>query len=183
MDEKELILYKLIFLGARYVGKSSILDRFKNDSFYEDCQATIGLNFKSKKIEINNQFITLLLYDTSGQEKYKSLLPMYLKDIDIYFLIYDISNRNSFINLSEWINIITPYKNKNEFIVFLIGNKIDKEGKREVTNEKGSNFAKEHNYIFQEISAKTNEGFNKLFYIKLCEEMRKKFNIEELEEE
>ena len=107
---------------------------------------------------------------------------MYLRDSDICFLIYDISNRNSFINLSKWINNIISYNNENEYIVFLIGNKIDEEDKRQVTKEEGSNFAKEHNYIFQEISAKTNEGFNELFYKKLFKKIKKKFNIEELEE-
>ena len=166
--------YKLIFLGDQSVGKSCILNRFLNDTFIEDYQATIGLDFQSKNIQIENQDIHLLLYDTAGQEKFRSLIPMYTRDANIILLVYDISNRESFNHLSDWLKDLTNI-NLDEVILAIVANKIDLSGKREVTLEEGKKFAEEHNFVFQEISAKTGIGFSELFYKHLFEKIRTKF--------
>ena len=166
--------YKLIFLGDQSVGKSCILNRFLNDTFIEDYQATIGLDFQSKNIQIENQDIHLLLYDTAGEEKFRSLIPMYTRDANIILLVYDISNRESFNHLSDWLKDLTNI-NFDEVILAIVANKIDLTGKREVTLEEGKKFAEEHNFVFQEISAKTGIGFSELFYKHLFEKIRTKF--------
>ena len=166
--------YKLIFLGDQGVGKSCILNRFLNDSFTEDYQATIGLDFQSKNIQIENQDIHLLLYDTAGQEKFRSLIPMYTRDANIILLVYDISSKDSFVHLTDWLNDLTTI-NKDEVIFAVVGNKIDLEEQRVVKLEEGENFAKEHDFIFAEVSAKTGDGFSELFYKNLFEKIRIKF--------
>ena len=166
--------YKLIFLGDQSVGKSCILNRFLNDTFIEDYQATIGLDFQSKNVQIDNQDIHLLLYDTAGQEKFRSLIPMYTRDANIIILVYDISNRDSFTNLTHWLKDLTNV-NMEEVILCIVANKIDLVDKRVVTNEEGQKFADEHDFIFQEISAKTGDGFSDLFYKQLFEKIRTKF--------
>ena len=166
--------YKLIFLGDQSVGKSCILNRFLNDTFTEDYQATIGLDFQSKNVQIDNQDIHLLLYDTAGQEKFRSLIPMYTRDANIILLVYDITNRESFSHLSEWLRDLTNVK-LEEVILAIVANKIDLEDKRDVTAEEGQKFAEEHNFIFQEISAKTGDGFSDLFYKDIFEKIRTKF--------
>ena len=166
--------YKLIFLGDQSVGKSCILNRFLNDTFIEDYQATIGLDFQSKNVQIDNQDIHLLLYDTAGQEKFRSLIPMYTRDANIILLVYDISNRDSFTNLTHWLKDVTNV-NMEEVILCIVANKIDLVDKRVVTNEEGQKFADEHDFIFQEISAKTGDGFSDLFYKQLFEKIRTKF--------
>ena len=166
--------YKLIFLGDQSVGKSCILNRFLNDTFIEDYQATIGLDFQSKNIQIENQDIHLLLYDTAGQEKFRSLIPMYTRDANIILLVYDITNKESFNHLSDWLKDLTNI-NLDEVILAIVANKIDLSGKREVTLEEGKKFAEEHNFVFQEISAKTGIGFSDLFYKNLFEKIRTKF--------
>ena len=170
----EIPKYKLIFLGDQSVGKSCILNRFLNDTFIEDYQATIGLDFQSKNVQIDNQDIHLLLYDTAGQEKFRSLIPMYTRDANIILLVYDISNRDSFTNLSQWLKDLTNV-NMEEVILCIVGNKIDLNDKRAVNTEEGKKFAEEHDFIFQEISAKTGEGFSDLFYKNLFEQIRFKF--------
>ena len=170
----EIPKYKLIFLGDQSVGKSCILNRFLNDTFIEDYQATIGLDFQSKNVQIDNQDIHLLLYDTAGQEKFRSLIPMYTRDANIILLVYDISNRDSFTNLSQWLKDLTNV-NLEEVIICIVGNKIDLNDKRAVNTEEGKKFAEEHDFIFQEISAKTGEGFSDLFYKNLFEQIRFKF--------
>ena len=149
--------YKLIFLGDQGVGKSSILNRFLNDTFTEDYQATIGLDFQSKNVQIENQDIHLLLYDTAGQEKFRSLIPMYTRDSNIILLVYDITNRNSFNNLPDWIKDLTNI-NFDEVIFAIVANKIDLSAKREVTPEEGAAFAVKNDYIFMETSCLKNEN-------------------------
>ena len=166
--------YKLIFLGDQNVGKSSILNRFLSDTFVEEYQATIGLDFQSKNVQIDNQDVHLLLYDTAGQEKFRSLIPMYTRDANIILLVYDISNKDSFTNLSLWLKDLTNV-NMEEVIICIVGNKIDLSDKRAVNTEEGKKFAEEHDFIFQEISAKTGEGFSDLFYKNLFEQIRFKF--------
>ena len=166
--------YKLIFLGDQSVGKSSILNRFLNDNFTEDYQATIGLDFQSKNVQIDNQDIHLLLYDTAGQEKFRSLIPMYTRDANIILLVYDITNKDSFNHLPDWIKDLTNI-NFDEVIFAIVANKIDLNAKREVTPEEGQKYADEHNFVFQEISAKTGSGFSDLFYKNLFEKIRTKF--------
>ena len=166
--------YKLIFLGDQSVGKSCILNRFMNDTFIENYQATIGLDFQSKNVQIENQDIHLLLYDTAGQEKFRSLIPMYTRDANIVLLVYDISNRDSFSHLPDWLKDLTNV-NFDEVIFAIVANKVDLSGKREVTAEEGQKFADDHNFIFQEISAKTGLGFSELFYKNIFEKIRTKF--------
>ena len=174
MTEEDVQHFKLIFLGDQSVGKSCILNRFLNDTFIEDYQATIGLDFQSKNVQIDNQDIHLLLYDTAGQEKFRSLIPMYTRDANIILLVYDISNRDSFTNLTHWLKDLTNV-NMEEVILCIVANKIDLVDKRVVTNEEGQKFADEHDFIFQEISAKTGDGFSDLFYKQLFEKIRTKF--------
>jgi Ras-related protein Rab-6A len=170
----EIPKYKLIFLGDQNVGKSCILNRFMNDTFTEEYQATIGLDFQSKNVQIDNQDIHLLLYDTAGQEKFRSLIPMYTRDSNIILLVYEINNKDSFLHLPDWINDLTNV-NKDDVIFALVGNKIDLEESRQVSTEEGQKFAEEHGYIFQEVSAKTGDGFSDLFYKNLFEKIRIKF--------
>ena len=170
----EIPKYKLIFLGDQSVGKSCILNRFMNDTFTEEYQATIGLDFQSKNVQIDNQDIHLLLYDTAGQEKFRSLIPMYTRDANIILLVYDICSKDSFNHLSDWLNDLTTI-NKDDVIFAVVGNKIDLEDEREVKKEEGENFAKEHDFIFAEVSAKSGDGFSELFYKNLFEKIRIKF--------
>ena len=170
----EIPKYKLIFLGDQNVGKSCILNRFMNDTFTEEYQATIGLDFQSKNVQIDNQDIHSLLYDTAGQEKFRSLIPMYTRDSNIILLVYEINNKDSFIHLPDWLNDLSNV-NKDDVIFALVGNKIDLEEKREVSTEEGKSYAEQNGFIFHEVSAKTGDGFSDLFYKDLFEKIRIKF--------
>ena len=174
--------YKLIFLGDQCVGKSSILNRFYQDKFEPDYQATIGLDFHSKNTEINGESIRLLLYDTAGQEKFKSLIPMYIRDANIILVVYDISLKESFTHTEHWVNETKDLKREDAIFV-LIGNKIDLEDKRAVTTKEAEDFANEKGFIFHEVSAKTGEGIEELFSQKIFPEMSRKYKIGNEDEE
>ena len=175
-DDSKIPEYKLIFLGDQYVGKSCILERFMDDTFTKEYIATIGLDFKTKKdVQIDNQDIHLLLYDTSGQEKFKSLIPMYTRDADIILLVYDVTSKDSFIHLSNWLKIFTDSEiDIKDKIFAIVGNKTDLDDRREVNSNEGENYAKENGFIFKEVSARTGEGINELFDVILKEMLKKK---------
>lgn len=174
-DDSKIPKYKLIFLGDATVGKSCIIARFLNDTFTEEYQATIGLDCPSKNVQIDNQDIHLLLYDTAGHEKYRSLFPMYIRDSDIIFLVYDVTSKDSFLHLSDWLKIFTDKEiDIKDKIFAVVGNKTDLIHKRKVSAEEGKKFADEHNFIFAEVSAKTGDGIEKLFDVILKEMLKKK---------
>ena len=166
--------YKLIFLGDQGTGKSSILNRFVDDKFDETYQATIGLDFQSKNIQIDNQDIHLLLYDTAGQEKFRSLIPMYIRESQIVLFVYDITRKDSFNSIPKWFSDVLDIKS-NEAVFVLIGNKIDLENERKVSFNEGKKFADEKNIIFGEVSAKTGDGFEDLFNNHIFELLYVKF--------
>ena len=169
--------YKITFLGDQSVGKTSIMNRFLNDTFVEEYQATIGLDFQSKTVDINETNIHFLLYDIAGKEKFRNLIPIYARDTNIYVFIYEITNKESFVHIENLLEEITIV-NKLDCILVLIGNKKDLENNRAVTLKEGEDFAKEKGFIFSEVSSKTGEGINDLFYNKLFNEMiKKKFII------
>ena len=181
MTEEDAQHFKLIFLGDQYVGKSSILNRFYQDKFEEDYQATIGLDFHSKNVTINGNNIRILLYDTAGQEKFKSLIPMYIRDANIILVVYDITNKDTFAHTEHWVNETKDLK-RDDAIFVLVGNKTDLEENRVVTKKEAEDFATEKGFLFHEVSAKTGEQVQELFTTKIFPEIARKYNIGDEEE-
>ena len=182
MAEEDAQHYKLIFLGDQYVGKSSILNRFYQDKFEQDYQATIGLDFHSKNVTINGNAVRLLLYDTAGQEKFKSLIPMYIRDANIILVVYDITSKDSFTHTEHWVNETKDLKREDAIFV-LVGNKTDLEENRVVQVKEAEDFANEKGFLFHEVSAKTGENVEELFNNKIFPEMARKYNIGDEEED
>ena len=182
MTEEDAQHYKLIFLGDQYVGKSSILNRFYQDKFEQDYQATIGLDFHSKNVNINGTPVRLLLYDTAGQEKFKSLIPMYIRDANIILVVYDITNKDSFVHTEHWVNETKDLKREDAIFV-LVGNKIDLEENRIIQSKEAEDFANEKGFLFYEVSAKTGDKIEELFNNRIFPEMARKYNIGEEEDQ
>lgn len=152
-----LAKYKLVFLGDQSVGKTSIITRFMYDKFDNTYQATIGIDFLSKTMYLEDRTVRLQLWDTAGQERFRSLIPSYIRDSSVAVVVYDVSNRTSFLNTARWIEEVRSERG-SDVIVVLVGNKTDLVDKRQVSIEEGDAKAREFNVMFIETSAKA--GFN-----------------------
>ena len=144
----ESVRYKIIFIGDQDAEKSKIIKRFFNNE-NDEYEPKIGLDFLSKYMKYNNLEIIVNIYDTAGQEKFRSLIPLFIRDSDIIFLTYIINSRKSFDNLEEWIKLIYSVK---KFKVVICGNKIGVEN-REVDKKEGEEFAKKYGLNFFEVSS------------------------------
>ncbi len=163
MDEENFdILYKIVIIGDSGVGKSNILSRYVRDEFSMDTKATVGVEFGSKIISINNQQIKIQIWDTAGQEKYKSVSTIYYKGAKGALLVYDISRKETFNNLNRWINEIKNNSDEN-INILLIGNKCDLEEGRQISQEEAFEKAKEINACFLEVSALQAVNIEKAF--------------------
>lgn len=152
-----LAKYKLVVLGDQGCGKTSIITRFMYDKFDNNYQATIGIDFMSKTMYLEDRTVRLQLWDTAGQERFRSLIPSYIRDSSVAVVVYDVTNRPSFLSVNKWIEDVRNERGADVIIV-LVGNKTDKTESRQVSTEEGEAKAKEHDIMFIETSAKN--GFN-----------------------
>ena len=153
---------KYIIIGNSGVGKSNILLRYTEDYFYDDFKTTIGVEFGSKIIEINNKKYRIQIWDTAGQETFRSITRAYYKNSVCACLVYDITNRKSFDEIQNWFDDCKKQTAKTIQIV-LIGNKNDLENDRKISYDEGKTFAEKNNFIFMETSAKTGKNINEIF--------------------
>lgn len=154
--------FKLVLLGEQSVGKSSIITRFMYDSFDNSYQATIGIDFLSKTMYLDDKTVRLQLWDTAGQERFKGLIPSYIRDSTVAVVVYDITNAHSFHKITGWINTVQTVRN-NDVIIMLVGNKTDLNDERQVSVDEGERKAKELNAMFIETSAKSGYNVKQLF--------------------
>jgi len=166
MQDKSLeydYLFKVLLIGDSGVGKSSILVRFAEDDFEEDRPCTIGVDFKTKVLDLDGKKINLTIWDTAGQEKFRSLTSSYYRGTQGIILVYDVTRRSSFASLELWLGEIELYATNRDVVKFLVGNKVDKNN-REVSREEAQKFAKSKSMLFMECSAKTNLGVQQAFH-------------------
>ena len=163
MEESSDNEIKMILLGDSGVGKTNIISRYLKNEFKEKEISSSGASYAMKKIKINDINFNLNLWDTAGQEKFRSVTKMFVQDTQIVLLCYSIIDHKSFENLSFWLNLVKDIIG-NDFVLGVAGNKSDLYEKEEVQDSEGENFAKEHNAIFKLVSAKENKkGIDLLF--------------------
>ena len=150
--------FKLIVVGDSGVGKSCLTIKATKDNFDSIYSPTIGFEFLTFFIKIEDLYVKLQIWDTCGQEVYRSLISSFYHSSSLALLVYAIDERNSFIHLDSWLNEIRIHGNP-DINIFLIGNKVDLENKRVITRELAQDFVEKNNAkLFLETSAKT--GFN-----------------------
>ena len=161
--EKKLHTFKVLILGDPSVGKSCFLIRYTEDTFQDVYLSTIGMDCKYKKVDLENgESIRLQLWDTAGQDRFRSITRNLYKGAAGIILIYDVTNRKTFESIKNWVESIRS-EVSNKVVIVLVGNKIDKKEQIDIKTEEGDNLAEEFNLPFFECSALTGENINEAF--------------------
>lgn len=174
--QEDPIKYKIFLLGDGSVGKSACIERFCSNNFTEENLSTIGCDRKVKKIPLENGKIALIeLWDTAGQERYRSITKNMFKSADAICLVYSITDRKSFENVSNWINDIENQCSK-DIPLLLCGNKIDLVDKRQVTIEEGQQLETKFKIKVYETSCKEDINIKEAFKALIKEIYQKKID-------
>ncbi|CAL9106988.1 unnamed protein product [Musa acuminata var. zebrina] len=144
------------------VGKSCLLLQFTDKRFQPVHDLTIGVEFGARMITLDSKPIKLQIWDTAGQESFRSITRSYYRGAAGALLVYDITRRETFNHLASWLEDARQHTNPN-MTIMLIGNKCDLAHRRAVSTEEGEQFAKEHGLIFMEASAKTAQNVEEAF--------------------
>ncbi|EFX61269.1 hypothetical protein DAPPUDRAFT_28553, partial [Daphnia pulex] len=125
-------LYKIVLIGNSGTGKTNITTRYMKGEFYEDLQATVGVEFYSSVLRVRDKLVKITLWDTAGQERYRSLSKVYYKGARGVLAVYDITDPQSYIDIQNWLRLANEAVDLSEITVFIVGNKTDLGNERQV---------------------------------------------------
>ncbi|XP_010050462.2 ras-related protein RABC2a [Eucalyptus grandis] len=155
--------FKILLIGDSGVGKSSLLVSFISSSA-EDLAPTIGVDFKIKSLTVGGKRLKLTIWDTAGQEKFRTLTSSYYRNAHGIILVYDVTRKETFANLSNvWAKEVELHSASQNCVKMLVGNKVDKDSEKAVSTEEGIALAKKLGCLFLECSAKTRENVEQCF--------------------
>ena len=186
MDKKEIInnsneeiQMKFLLIGEQAVGKSSLINQYIEGKFEENLLCAAGLDLKKKYITINKTLIKLMIYDTAGHERFRTLSKNQISSTKGILIVYDVTEKESFDALNFWMKSFKENANKNA-ICLIIGNKIDLENKRVIGYDEGKKFAEKYGVKFIETSAKSAVGVNEAFYSVAKEIFDNEINVNDI---
>jgi len=162
-DQSNLeIPVKLLLLGDSGVGKSSLMIRFADMKFDYNTISTVGIDFKEKLMEVDGRTVRLQIWDTAGQQRFRTITKSYYRGAQGYILVYDITHQLSFEHIKYWLGEIKNH-GREDFYTIIVGNKTDLEEERKVTTSEGKRFATENGIDYIETSAKEGQNVEVLF--------------------
>jgi len=168
LTKEDVLICKVVLLGESSVGKTCIITRFIDNLFQQEVITTTGASYATKSIlykDYHNKIIKFEIWDTAGQEKYRSLTQIFYKDAAIAILVYDITSEKSFEEMENyWYKQIKEFAPPN-IIIGIAGNKFDLFNDEKIPEDKAKNFAKEAGGIFRYTSAKESVGIQELFVL------------------
>jgi len=164
--------FKVVLLGEGCVGKTSLMLRYINDQFNDKHLSTIQAAFLKKKLRVGNAQVELSIWDTAGQERYHALSPIYYRGSDGAFLVYDITDIDSFTRIKNWVKELKSALG-NSCVICIVGNKSDLEKNRNVPLSEAEDYARSVGAMHYSTSAKLNQGVNELF-LDITQKMIKK---------
>ena len=179
MEEYDMMV-KVIIIGDSGVGKTNIMSKFLKNKFMEESKATVGVEFGSKLFDLNGHKIKAQIWDTAGQEKYKSITGAYFKGSKGALVVYDITQKSTYESLEKWVNDLKSAGDP-KITIILIGNKSDLEENRQVTKEQGEEKAKSFGCAFLETSALSGDNIDKAFNM-MVKEIFEKFSNDSAED-
>ena len=171
-DENYEMMFKVVLVGDSFVGKTNIMSKYLKNEFHEDSKATVGVEFGSRQFNIEGHVVKAQIWDTAGQERYKAITSAYYKGAKGAFIVYDITRKESFDNVTKWAEQLKSTADKNLTII-IIGNKTDLEDQRQVKTEEGQNKANELESAFIETSAASGSNLDKAFEMMINEVYKK----------
>jgi len=171
-DDDYDLIFKVVLIGDSGVGKSNILSRYLKDEFSMQTKTTVGVEFGAKKIEIDKTKIKAQIWDTAGQEQFKSITRSYYRAVAGALLVYDVTNEQSFLNVKNWLEEARANANP-ELVILLCGNKVDMEDKRVIPTERGRKLAELNGILFMETSAMKKLNIDSIF-MAIAREIKKK---------
>jgi len=161
-DEIYDYLFKVVLIGDSGVGKSNLLSRFTRNEFNLESKSTIGVEFATKSIQADNKTIKAQIWDTAGQERYRAITSAYYRGAVGALLVYDITSRISYDNVSRWLKELRDHADQN-IVIMLVGNKKDLRHMRMVQTDEAKDFCKQHKLFFIETSALSDSNVNTAF--------------------
>ena len=161
-DEEYSTIFKIILVGDSGVGKTNILSRYVNDTFSESTKSTVGVELGCKIEEINDTRVKIQIWDTAGQERYKSITKSYYKGAKGALIVYDISRKESFLNVDKWIGDLKEF-GEADLCILLVGNKCDLDNIRQVSMDEVSKKAEQYKIGFCETSALSSKNVDFAF--------------------
>ena len=163
-NQEKSLHFKFLLLGEDNIGKSSIIERYINNSFKDSYLATIGMDIRKKRLEINNYDIDILINDTAGQERFRSITKMFYKGSDGILLGFDLTNKKTFDQLGYWINQIEANKSTDyPLSIVLFGNKYDRKEVIEIKEDDIQSMKKKYNIEYFSTSAKDGTNVQNAF--------------------
>ncbi|KAL8090186.1 ras-related protein RABA4d-like [Apium graveolens] len=151
-NQKIDYVFKIVLIGDSAVGKSQLLARFSKNQFSLDSKATIGVEFQTRTLVIDQKTIKAQIWDTAGQERYRAVTSAYYRGAVGAMLVYDITKRPTFDHVARWLDELRGHADKN-IVIMLVGNKSDLGHLRNVTSEDAKEFSERENLYFMETSA------------------------------
>jgi len=153
---------QVIIIGDSGVGKTSFMDRFVEGNHRAAYNATVGIDFKVRRLDINDKAVKLQIWDTAGQEKFNAITTAYYRQARAAIIMYDVTRPNSFANLRKWFKLVRE-NGRPDISIALVGNKTDQEEMRQVSATQGERLRQEENCIFFESSAKGDSNVYNVF--------------------
>ncbi|KAL6099817.1 rab25 [Pungitius sinensis] len=151
-DESYNFVFKVVLIGESGVGKSNLLSRFTKDEFNHDSRTTIGVEFSTRTVMLDNYTIKAQIWDTAGLERYRAITSAYYRGAVGALLVYDISKHLTYESVDRWLKELLDHADPH-IVVMLVGNKRDMESVRTVPTEEGKDFAEKRGLMFMETSA------------------------------
>ncbi|KAL9647278.1 hypothetical protein ABK040_012629 [Willaertia magna] len=153
---------KALLIGESGVGKTALLLKYVEDKFEESLLSTIGVDFKEKVLVINDKLIKLQIFDTAGQERYRTITNSYYRGVSLIIVVFDLTDEKGLEKVQKWINEVKKFSTSN-VVGALVGNKTDLESERQITELQAREFAQNFDLLYFEVSAKYGTNISLIF--------------------
>jgi len=165
-DRKRLTRkYKILLVGDAAVGKTCILNRYFNNYYENHTQSTFGIDFRNIIYRVNDEIIKCTIWDTAGQERFRTLTNAFYRGSDAVIILFDLTNKESFVNIERWIKEIKSFNMENDFMKIIVGNKLDLENEIQISTHEIEEICEKYKMKYISCSAKEDRNISEIFNV------------------